>query len=606
MCGLSVLYNKNYISDSAFKEFQDSLRLISHRGPDSDGMSAHNVKENKSRGYSKLPEVNYNSELTADLLLGHKRLSILDVSEAGHQPFDYLHYSMVFNGEIYNYIEIRKELQALGYTFLTQTDTEVIIAAYDAWKEMCLPKFNGMFSFIIYNAKEHNLFIANDRFGVKPLYYYKDPARLILTSEVKQFYAYNLNLTLNTETVNTFLDKAYIDYDEQTFFKEVRRFPKAHFCYVDLNTDLKDLNFVSYYSLKTIQTAHSNTVEEFNALFTDAVKLRMRSDVPIGFASSGGLDSSSILYKAYGLLKKEGKELNIKTFSAIFPGLSGDESEFIKYIENDLKIRSFYVNPLELFSVNDFEDHIRHQDMPVASTSYYAEWCVARLVRNNDVKVLLIGQGGDELLAGYHHHFYRYCRQLILQGKLRKYLTSLKSFCELKSLDKNKLHKQIINEVKYAVKIKLGLKDMHHALETHWNSANKLIDLLKIDFSETMLPTYLRSDDRDSMAFGLETRHPFLDYRLVDFCFSLPDEVKIKDGWQKSLLREAMTELPDTIRYRKDKKGYTTPQQVWIEKNKMQFNEYLNHIPEQYKNKSTADPFLNYAFGAWCKVNNIK
>ncbi len=615
MCGILTYYNTQPISHEQIKGFISAVQTIAHRGPDDSGVTIINTLNAASESF--VAEINsdkrvldYSSVNNAELkkfhlMFGHTRLSIIDTSNAGHQPFQTLGYTIVFNGEIYNYIEIRNELIILGYKFKTQTDTEVIVMAFDAWREKCLSKFNGMFSFVIFNERENNLFIANDRFGVKPLYYCLIKGGVIFASEIKQFYKFKLELTVNEEVVRTFLSSQYIDYDDQTVFNEINRFPKANYAYLNLNESVSVFKFVSYYTLNTRVKHPIDYQEQFNYLFSDSIKLRMRSDVAIGFASSGGLDSSAILYRAYSLLKNEGKTINFKTFSAVFPGLDGDESEFIKIIEKDLQIKSHYVNPLELFSMDDFERHIYHQDMPVASTSYYAEWCLARLVNNNNVKVLLIGQGGDELLAGYHHHFYRYCRQLILQGKLKKYLSLLRSFCELKSLNVNKLHKQIVNEVKYSVKIKLGLKTAHHALETHWNSANKLIDLLKIDFSETMLPTYLRSDDRDSMAFGLETRHPFLDYRLVDFCFALPDDVKIKDGWQKHLLREALTELPDPIRYRKDKKGYTTPEKLWIEKNKNDFDQYLQYIPDKFRNEKSPNPFLNYALGAWFKVNKI-
>jgi asparagine synthase (glutamine-hydrolysing) len=272
--------------------------------------------------------------------------------------------------------------------------------------------------------------------------------------------------------------------------------------------------------------------------------------------------------------------------------MDGDESEFIKIIEKDLDLRSHYTNPLEYFSIADIESHVFQQDLPVNSTSYYAEWCVSRLVNQSGVKVLLIGQGGDELLAGYHHHFYRYCRSLILHGKIFKYLSEVKSYAEIKSVDVNYLHRTIINEIKLIIKLKTGLQTINDDLEKHWSIASKLIDILKIDFS-------------DAMAFGLETRHPFLDYRLVDFCFSMPDDLKIKNGWQKNILRECMTELPEKIRYRKDKKGYTTPESDWIKKYQAEFDGYLSHIPEQFKKYRSSNTFLNFALGAWFKVNNI-
>ncbi len=603
MCGIIASISKHSFDSNFFEKFDQALKLINHRGPDGKGVYAFNT--NSKLGInSELLNTNENESIKPNLALGHVRLSIIDTSIAGHQPLHFMHYSITFNGEVYNYIELRDELKKLGYTFKTQTDTEVILAAYDCWKEKCLEKFNGMFTIIIYDAKLNQLFVANDRYGVKPLYYYQNENQLIFVSEIKQFKPFNLNLTLNNACINTFLTTYFIDHNEETFYNEIRRFPKSHYSVINLST-IQKLNFNNYYKLSLIQKNNTNCKEEFNYLFNDAVKLRMRSDVPIGFASSGGLDSSSILYKAYNQLKENNTHKNINTFSAIFPQMDGDESEFIHYIENDLNIKSHYVNPLTNFSIPDFEKHIYHQDLPISSTSYYAEWCVARLVNQTGVKVLLIGQGGDELLAGYHHHFYRYCRQLIMQAKIRTYLSVIKSYAELKSVPVNSLHKLVLNDVKLVLKLKLGLQSTHHSLQTHWNKASTLIELLKIDFTELMLPNYLRADDRDSMAFSLETRHPFLDYRLVDFCFSLPDDVKINNGWQKSLLRGAMTELPEKIRYRKDKKGYTTPQKLWEEKYKSEFENYLKYIPTNLKETKTIDPFLNYALGAWFKINSL-
>ncbi|MGZ3930883.1 MAG: asparagine synthase-related protein, partial [Bacteroidia bacterium] len=244
-----------------------------------------------------------------------------------------------------------------------------------------------------------------------------------------------------------------------------------------------------------------------------------------------------------------------------------------------------------------------HQEFPIQSTSYYAEWCVARLVNRQNVKVLLIGQGGDELLGGYHHHFYRYCRQLVLSGKILPYLSLLRKYAELKQEPVNRLHRRILNDVKLGLKFKLGLADLGGNMVNRWNKAGTLIDTLKMDLTELMLPTYLRSDDRDAMAFGIETRHPFLDYRLADFCFSLPDNYKIRDGWQKWILRQVMTGVPEEIRFRKDKKGYTTPQDLWVAQHKAVFEDYTGFIPPDYRSLKSAEPFLRSALGAWFKVN---
>lgn len=592
-----------------------SLAAITHRGPDGEGVMQFSTKTGRS-GVIVTPatprEINENSEKTEihalDLLMGHRRLSIIDTSVNGHQPMRWQHLTAIFNGEIYNYIEIRDELKKLNISFHTQSDTEVLLAAFATWGEHCLRKLNGMFSIIIYDEREKRLFVANDRFGVKPLYYYQKGDELCFISEIKQIYSYRKELSLDHWVINNFLGSAYIDTDERTMYKELKRFPKAHFAYIPLHDYKAEMSFIPYYEIGVLGSKNPDPPQAFNEYFNNAVKIRLRSDVPLGFASSGGLDSSSILYRASTILNEKGAQNKLNTFSAIFPGMDGDESRFIQFVEKDMQVNSNYCNPLEEFNMADFEKHIFYQDMPVYSTSNYAEWCVARLTSNTGVKVMLIGQGGDELLAGYHHHFYRYGRQLILQGKILKYLSLAKKYAELKEWPLNELHRKVINEVKLSLRFKTGLGNISNSVAKHWNEIDKLTELLKYDLSVTMLPAYLRSDDRDGMAFSIETRHPFLDYKLVDFCFNLADDMKINDGWQKWILRENMIEVPETIRYRRDKKGYTTPEKLWITSHKKEFDAYLEYLPENLrpKNQNNGIYFPYYALGAWFKVNKMK
>lgn len=615
MCGIAVYYNKNGITGKELRENLESLKLIRHRGPDGEGAVLINVitGETQILSTSETPpgvpsgiSPDAYAENSAHLFIGHRRLSIIDTSIAGHQPMCYRNrYWITFNGEVYNYIEVKKELEALGYNFITHSDTEVILAAYDAWKEKAVPRFNGMFSFLIYDLKEKELFAVNDRYGVKPLYWYKTPEKLIFMSELKQMRSYSVDLTLNKQVFKVFLKSSYLDYDLSTAFNEVTRFSPSHFLSLKFDADLPKETVAPYYELSfgKVKTSIREAKEKFNVLFNQAVNLRLRSDVPLGCSLSGGLDSSSILVRALKNLDTQENVPDFNTFSVIFPGLNGDESKFIYLLANQLKVRSHYVNALDEFSIDDLEKHIYHQDFPVQSTSYYAEWCLAKKVRESNVTVLLNGQGGDELLAGYHHHFYRYCRQLILSGKVLKYLSQVNKFASLKEMSVAHIHRIVLNNIKLTVKFRLGLENLGSSLSNKWAKADTLIELLKLDFKEYMLPTYLRSDDRDFMAHSVETRHPFLDFNLVDFCFSLPDDVKIRDGWQKWLLREAVSELPDEIRFRRDKNGYRTPQEIWLEKYHQEFSQYLEYIPEELKEFKSHDAFLNYALGAWFKIN---
>ena len=615
MCGILAYFNRNGISEQELKQSLNALQKIKHRGPDGEGVvlinsktgSSYNLITNETPKASFTNAINLNeaSSLEYDLILGHRRLSIIDVSTNGHQPMHHPNGNWIlFNGEIYNYLELREELKLAGFKFRTDSDTEVIHAAYEHWGEKCLEKFNGMFTIVLFDVKTKCLFIANDRFGVKPLYHVKDNNRLLLMSEIKQAKEFDFGLNLNKEAISVYLNDHYLDHNTETFYKEINRHAPSHYAMVPLNKMI-DYKEVCYYEVSgkgNSTLKFEDAKEEFAELLGSAVNLRMRSDVPIGFASSGGLDSSAILYVTHDILKKKNITDNINTFSAIFPGDVNDESHFIKIVEKDLNVRSFYVNAMETFDIKDFENHIYHQDEPVLSTSFYAGWAVSRLVREKNVTVLLVGQGADEILAGYHHHFYRYGRQLILRGKIFGYLSELKKYAELKGLEVNALHRLIMNDVKLAVKFKLGLAKTGGKLADKWNRAGTLLELLKIDLTETMIPFYLRADDRSSMAFHVEARHPFLDYRLVDFCFSLPDDMKIKNGWQKYLMRETLSQMPEAIRYRKDKKGYTTPQDKWLMQYKNEFEDYLKYLPSEFKDNSANNLFLKYALGAWFKV----
>ncbi len=614
MCGILAYFNSDGIGAGQLANLTASLKKISHRGPDGEGITLINTRtgafhnlitdETPQADLTNKINIEQANNIEFDLFFGHRRLSIIDVSVNGHQPMVYENGNwLIFNGEIYNYIELREELKSLNFKFKTDSDTEVIHAAYQAWGSDCISKFNGMFSIVIYDSKKRELFSGSDRFGVKPMYYYKTQKELLFVSELVQLNPLNLRLTYNQNTISGFLNNISVDGGE-TFYKEINRHPSSHFSVIPLTKDSVSMHTKKYYEidLKPSALKSNDIIDNFKELFESAVKLRLRSDVPLGFSVSGGLDSSAVLYTALKYLNSFQEQQKPVTFSAIFPGLEGDESYFIKLIEKDLNITSFYTNPLEEFNFGEFEKIIYHQNFPINSTSYYAEWSVAKLIHSKNIKVVLVGQGGDELLAGYHYHFYRYCRELILKGKITKYLALAKKYAEIKNVDVNLVHKNVLNEVKLAAKFKLGLTKYGRSLVNKWDNANTLVELLKLDLNENIMPTLLRADDRNSMAFSVETRHPFLDYRLVDFCFSIPSDFKIKDGWQKSILREAVKEMPEEIKYRKDKKGYTTPHNLWIDKYRSEFEEYLNYLPVEYKGMNSEDEFKKYSLGAWFKL----
>ena len=623
MCGISVVFQKHNLNNEIYQDFISSLRKINHRGPDDEGVILINTNTNAYKiirteythldisNLSDLSSVNLNEY---NLILGHKRLSIIDLSIAGHQPMQGNDGSwIVFNGEIYNYIELKEELKQFGCQFRTNSDTEVVLEAYRIWGKDCLHKFNGMWSICIWDAPNKNLFVSNDRFGVKPLYYYEHEEGFKLVSETKQFKCFrNISLSLNSKYIEEFVKFGFLDVDDETMYADVFRFKKSNYLTTNpavyTKSDIKHKQ-TKYYTLKkvAVRIDENQAIEQFRALLYNAVKIRMRADVDFGFALSGGIDSSAVLYMARNIIRNEKKDNTLLGFSSVFPGyIDADESKFVKIVEQDLPCKTYYSKSMDEFSFQAFENHIYHQDEPLPGTTYFAEWSIYKKAQEAKVKILFNGQGADEVFAGYHHHFYRYCRQLLIKGKLPAYFSLVNQYAELKEISKKKIHKIVFNEAKLSTKIKLGIAKFDHSLLKYWNKIDTLDEMLLRDFDTYQLPLYLKADDRDSMAFSIESRHPFMDFNLVEFGYSLPNNLLIKNGWQKYIIRKSMHEMPDEIRFRKDKKGFVTPQDVWLEKHRDEFETYLNYNEKVLGVKSPSkDKFYNYALGTWFKVNNF-
>lgn len=618
MCGISVLFHKESITEERYIEFLKSMQLINHRGPDDEGIVLINtntgdyiVTRSQIENINLLPS---SQTCSFNLALGHKRLSIIDLSANGHQPMKGKDGSwLVFNGEIYNYIEVREELRKSGCVFKTNSDTEVILEAYRTWGKNCLHRFNGMWSFFLWDAQTKQFFISNDRFGVKPLYYKEDANGFMLVSETKQLKAYkNITLSINENSLKNFIDGGYTDTDENTIYNNVFRFKKAHCICIEPKS--YQINLIQktqerYYQInqKRVSIYEREAIKKFRELLYDAVRLRMRADVNFGFAISGGIDSSAILHMARHVIQEENSQNELIGFSAIFPGYEkADESKYIKIVANDLPCQTIYCNPLEDFSIDTFEQHVYYQDEPLSGTSFLAQWNVYQKVQKNNIKILFNGQGADEVFAGYHHHFYRYCRQLLMKGDLPQYFTLVNQYAEIKGVKTDNIHRIVFNEIKLRTKMLLGIAKFDNVLAKNWNRISTLDEMLLADFNVFQLPTYLRVDDRNSMAHSIESRHPFMDYRLVEFGYSLPFNLLIQNGWQKYIIRQAMREMPSEIKFRKDKKGFTTPEDDWLNKYKNEFENYLSYNKSVLGKKNvTSEKYKNYSLGAWLKVNQL-
>lgn len=448
---------------------------------------------------------------------------------------------------------------------------------------------------------------------MKPLYYKEDANGFMLVSETKQLKAYkNITLSINENSLKNFIDGGYTDTDENTIYNNVFRFKKAHCICIEPKS--YQINLIQktqerYYQInqKRVSIYEREAIKKFRELLYDAVRLRMRADVNFGFAISGGIDSSAILYMARHVIQEENSQNELIGFSAIFPGYEkADESKYIKIVANDLPCQTIYCNPLEDFSIDTFEQHVYYQDEPLSGTSFLAQWNVYQKVQKNNIKILFNGQGADEVFAGYHHHFYRYCRQLLMKGDLPQYFTLVNQYAEIKGVKTDNIHRIVFNEIKLRTKMLLGIAKFDNVLAKNWNRISTLDEMLLADFNVFQLPTYLRVDDRNSMAHSIESRHPFMDYRLVEFGYSLSSNLLIQNGWQKYIIRQAMREMPSEIKFRKDKKGFTTPEDDWLNKYKNEFEDYLSYNKSVLGKKNvTSEKYKNYSLGAWIKVNRV-
>jgi asparagine synthase (glutamine-hydrolysing) len=566
MCGIAgiIQVNAGLYNEDHLKRMTDA---VSHRGPDGQGFW-----QNESR----------------NILLGHRRLSILDLSETAAQPFHYLNrYTILHNGEIYNYIELREELEKYGYHFRTQTDTEVLVAAFDYWKEDCLEQFDGMFAFAIWDEKENELFAARDRFGEKPLHYIYDEKNkfFLFASEIKSFWPLGIGKTFNKKMLFNFLTIGYTDNPNQpdeTFYNDVNKLPAASYLKLHLHSEL-EIQFEKYWDIdieyQDKKISDKEAMEKFNELLTISVKRRLRSDVPLGTSLSGGLDSSSI---AATICKLIDPDFKLQTFSAIFPGFEKNEEKYIDEAANFFSLQSYKteINDDEISSL--FQKIVYHQDEPFGSASAIPQYKVFELASQNAVKVLLDGQGADEVLAGYHKYYKWYWQELFRKRKLVGRLELKKA----KALGVNESFgfKNIISALfPDFASVFLERQYLLHALKQEdltrefvrfqskeaYYTTPAIFSLNGVLYFNTCmhgLEELLRFADRNSMAHGREVRLPFLNHELVEFLFSLNSNFKIRDGWTKWTLRKAMEKaLPQSIVWRQDKIGLEPPQHSWMQ-----------------------------------------
>lgn len=608
MCGISVLIS----SQSNLSGITGMNDLIRHRGPDDEGYVFFEAgtplclggKDTPADAFTELTPYRLIGQVqqvalsaACQLAFGHRRLAIVDLSALGHQPMcdAQRRYWITFNGEIYNHVEIRAELELLGHQFISHSDTEVILAAYRQWGEDCLSRFNGMWAFAIYDLQEDLLFVARDRFGVKPLYYWVSPTgELAFASEIKQFTALaGWRAKVNPQRAYDFLAWGLTDHTDETMFAQV--YQVAPGCCLSLK--VKDYASVMtaggrlptrrWYQLmpQEFSGSFADAAAAFRHYLTEAVALRLRAEVPVGSCLSGGLDSSSIVCLMNRLLREKNAGALQRTFSACADIKRFDERAWIDRVVDATGVEAHYVYPAMDRLFDEVSRITWHQDEPFGSTSIYAQWHVFSSAADNGVTVMLDGQGADEQLAGYHGFFAPRLGGLFKRGR---WLTMLK---EMSAMDKihgyspltgmkylanavlpeflrDGLRRQVGKSSATPVWLdveRLGCLPVNPFLGLGAAGADTIRDLSIAQLTSSNLQMLLHWEDRDSMAHSIESRVPFLDYRLVEFVVGLPDEYKLANGITKLILRRSMSGiLPDAIRDRMNKLGFVTPEEVWV------------------------------------------
>ncbi len=611
MCGISGALN---ISDRIdVRKLKNMTDIIGHRGPDDEGFYLYGkTKEEFAFGKDSVEEVKSSDIVSIDKLynndyflgFGHRRLNIIDLSAKGHQPMSYSDIIITYNGEIYNYLELKKELENLGYNFETDGDTEVIIKAYKHWGEDCVNHFNGMWAFAIWDKNKKKLFCSRDRFGIKPFYYYIKNGNFIFGSEIKQIIEYGIKPRVNEKILFAFLFYGIHDFCEETFFEEIYTLKGGENISIKVSADTKNLSFKKYkywdldYKLKRDVKSFEEESDNLGKTLENSIKLRLRSDVEIGSCLSGGLDSSSIVTLACGQLSEKNYDTKeFKTFTSCYD----DAKEVDERYYSDLVVRnsdcsSIKVKPTTDKIKSDLEALVWHQDEPFGSLSIFAGWCVMETAKENGVKVLLDGQGGDETLLGYER-FYAYA----LKEKIKnlKILDAIKEY-KLSS-ENSKLNYQMLlgyliyfnnsNIRKQRLKSK-NAKFLNSTFVSNFINEDIVNDLLEFKTLQevqnnelfSFISHLLRYEDRNSMAHSIEARVPFLDYVFVQKAASLPTNYKLRNGWTKAPLRKYMeSKMPKEVTYRKNKLGFSVPQEKWINEINDYFKEKILDNPKSTK-----------------------
>jgi asparagine synthase (glutamine-hydrolysing) len=608
MCGITGLWNldQRKINPGLFAAMTNTLR---HRGPDDEGyvffdtpiMGYRYLHGDETTPEAREGTAHVSTCLDADLAFGFRRLSIVDLSSHGHQPMtdDSGRYHIVFNGEIYNYRSLRTELESAGFKFVSHTDTEVILYAFRLWGEDCLHRFNGMWAFSIYDIEAGTLFIARDRFGVKPLYYVYTPGHsFMFASEIKALMKAGHAFNPSREALFDFFYLDKTDHGAQTFFDGVQQLEPGMKLRVNRGGIIQQ---EKWYQIPKGRSGmdFQQASKHFRSLLEDAISLRQQCDVPFGYTLSGGIDSSSIVCTA-------ANRRNISsdiTFSLVFPGKPEDESGYIREVIQKTGFKSLTISATPDDLERDMDHFVWHQEEPFGFLSYYGEYRLRELIKASGITVTLEGQGADEIITGYRSLIPAYFESLVRDGRLMQLHRETGMFSHmgpfstrivaLDALKKMMNRSALIDRQKHP--LIRGEMLAQNESAWHFNRTVGLEERMLEMLTKSSIPEQLNRADKSSMAFSTESRFPFLDYRLVEMAVSLPYDHKIKNGVTKRILRESLREwLPEMIYHRKDKVGFAVPVRNWV--NERLHRKILDQMAEaQLPFIDTAAFLRNYA-----------
>jgi asparagine synthase (glutamine-hydrolysing) len=552
MCGISgvISQSNQKVEEVVIQQMND---LIKHRGPDGEGV--------------------YFGDQFA---LGHRRLSIIDLSDASHQPMKRGEDLVItYNGEIYNYLEVKAELEKKGVKFTTTGDTEVILAAYQEWGEQCVEHFNGMWSFAIYDRKKQILFCSRDRFGIKPFYYLEHNKQFCFGSEIKQLLPFLDSTKVNQQVLLEYLITGLEECSDDTFFRGISKLKGGHNLIYDLNTHSKEIK--SFYDIsidKDVQALKEDqAIANYHDALHQATSLRMRSDVKVGTCLSGGLDSSSVAALSSKIYHASSSEKFVAIHAKSSESAT-DESTYAEAVADHCEIDLSIIEPTAEDFLSNVDEVIYTQEEPFGSPSVFMQYFVMKKAREVGCIVMLDGQGGDETLLGYEKYYPAFISNKKGISKVKAFLNA-SSNSKLSRLD---VIKYYIYFTRYAVRMKRVKKKLSFIKDPYLNAFESdilkeisdnyldIVALQKTEVKKSQLPRLLRYEDKNSMRNSVETRLPLIDYKVLEAALSTNNDFKIKEGWTKYILRKAISPLlPKEVVWRKNKLGFNAPEKTWLD-----------------------------------------